>query len=381
MNPQSTIHNTLKTKILMKGGKKTMVFNKEPEKEKKLPVSFSYPINTILRTDYHNISLQKNQKIFFCCYQISVSTRRKRTPFLLYTLWKYPKSNKEYSDLFIFPFCVPKNNNWKYCMKHFKSSLHKENSVLKGFLSNKNGIFLLFQDELAKNKLTIKYRNKQKWWGTISEICNHRHILKFPIHKTVYNLFFQNPKLIYLIDQQKRKIEIPAMGYYGNIVRKIPMEAVLGTRKIRKAAQGPFYYYADYNAAFRYATWTAHYQTKDAHGMTVADKEGKYLSDGAILRLVLFLGKTKVLLNHNSDNKSVQNTLFENLLDGKGEWSENYDSVLVGRAPLSNGFPFKQLPAFTLKKFKQHTVLSIHIVDKKMNPRTWNAYYSKFTIK
>ena len=25
-------------------------------------------------------------------------------PFLLYTLWKYPKNNKEYSDLFIFPF-------------------------------------------------------------------------------------------------------------------------------------------------------------------------------------------------------------------------------------------------------------------------------------
>ena len=35
MNPQSTIHNTLKNKILMRGGKKTMIFNKEPEKEKK----------------------------------------------------------------------------------------------------------------------------------------------------------------------------------------------------------------------------------------------------------------------------------------------------------------------------------------------------------
>ena len=37
MNPQSTIHDSLKNKILMKGGKKTMVFNKEPEKEKKIP--------------------------------------------------------------------------------------------------------------------------------------------------------------------------------------------------------------------------------------------------------------------------------------------------------------------------------------------------------
>ena len=383
MNPQSTIHNTLKTKILMKGGKKAMIFNKEPEKEEKIQDTFSYPINTILRTDYNNISLSKNEKIFFCCYQINVSTRRKRKPFLLYTLWKYPKSNKEYSDLFIFPYCIPKNNNWKKCVKEFKSSLNKEKSEIKGFLLNKNGLYLFFQDELAKNKLTIKYRNKQKWWGTISEICNHRHILKFPIHKSVYNIFFQNPKLIYLIDQQKHKIEIPYMGYYGNLADRIPMEAVLGTRKIRRANYGPFYYYGDLNSAFRYATWTAHYKTTDSYGMLVADKEGRYFSDGAILRLVLFLGKTKVLLNHKSDKTCCEkkNSLFENILDTKGAWAENYDSVLVGRAPLSNGFPFKQLPAITLRKFKQHSALSIHVVDKKMTPRTWNAYYSKFTIK
>ena len=65
MNPQSPIHNTLKTKILMKGGKKAMIFNKEPEKEEKIQDTFSYPINTILRTDYNNISLSKNEKIFF----------------------------------------------------------------------------------------------------------------------------------------------------------------------------------------------------------------------------------------------------------------------------------------------------------------------------
>ena len=116
--------------------------------------------------------------------------------------------------------------------------------------------------------------------------------------------------------------------------------------------------------------------------MHVADKEGRYLSNGAILRLVLFLGKTKVLLNHKSDKTCCEkNTIFQNVLDTKGEWAENYDSVLVGRAPLSNGFPFKQLPSIALRKFKQHTALSIHLVNKKTVPRTWNAYYSKFTIK
>ena len=381
MNPQSRIRNSLNKNLLMKGGEKIMIFNKIPDKNKKPDNKILYPIHKILRTDYHNISLDQNQKIFFCCYQINTKTHH--LPFLLYTLWKYPKSHKKYSDLFIFPFCkLTKNKNWKTCLNHFKRSLNKEQSELKGFLSNKNGIFLFLQDELAKNKLTMKYRNKQKWWGTISEICNHRHILKFPIHKSVYNLFFQNPELIYLIDQQKRKIEIPYMGYYGNLASRIPMEAVMGTRKSRKALYGPFYYYANYNAAFRYALWTGNYKSIDNFGKTVADKEGRYTSDGAILRLILFLGKTKVLLNHNSDNINPKNnSIIQNLNDSKAKWAENYDSILTGRAPLSNGYPFRQNVGFTLRKFKQHTVLSIHTIDTKYVPRTWKPHYPKFYIK
>ena len=60
-----------------------------------------YPIRKILRTDYTNIELNSNQRIFVCIYQINHNAK---FPFLEYTLWKYPKSNKSYSDLLVFPF-------------------------------------------------------------------------------------------------------------------------------------------------------------------------------------------------------------------------------------------------------------------------------------
>jgi len=302
-------------------------------------------------------------------------------PFLLYTLWKYPKSNKEYSDLFIFPFCQPKKNQtWKTCVKQFRQKLNKEKSVLKGFISNKDGFFLFFKDDLATNTLSIKYRNKQKWWATIAEICNHKHILKFPIHKSVYNLFFQNPELIYLIDNNAKQIEIPYIGYYGNLAKFLPMEAVFGTRKSRKALFGPFYYFGSYNSTFRYAIWTGNYKYLEILGKKVSDKEGKYKEDGGILRSILFLGKSKVLLNHDSDINS-NNGILKNMLDSKAIWSEKHDSILTGRAPLINGYPFRQNVGYTIRKFKQQTILSIHLVDPKQSPRTWDPLYQKYYIK
>ena len=66
-----------------------------------------YPIRKILRTDYTNIELNSNQRIFVCIYQINHTAK---FPFLEYTLWKYPKSNKSYSDLLVFPFQQYKKN-------------------------------------------------------------------------------------------------------------------------------------------------------------------------------------------------------------------------------------------------------------------------------
>ena len=338
---------------------------------------FKYPIS--LRTDYENILSDK--RIFFCCYQINTTSMK---PFLQYTLWKYPKSNNEYSDLFIFPFCKA-SSNFKKSIEQLKKSLHKENAILKGFLSNEDGYFVFLKDKLSKNKLKIKYRKKQKWWVTISEICNYKHVLKFPIHKSVYNIFFQNPKLIYLLDKNDKEIEIPYIGYYGNLAKFLPMEAVFGMRKARKALFGPFYYFGSYNSAFRYAIWTRNYKTLEIMGKQISDKEGKYLEDGGILRTALFLGKSKVLLNHESDKEGDINkkndSILANLMDSNANWSKSHDSIITGRSPLINNYPFRQNIGYTVRKFKQQHILSIHLVDPKKSPRTWDPLHKNFYIK
>ena len=34
------------------------------------------------------------------------------------------------------------------------------------------------------------------WWCLIDEICNHRTVLTFPVHKSVFNLFYSNPSYL-----------------------------------------------------------------------------------------------------------------------------------------------------------------------------------------
>lgn len=338
-----------------------------------------YPIRKILRTDYTNIELNSNQRIFVCIYQINHNAK---FPFLEYTLWKYPKSNKSYSDLLVFPFIKYNNQNALIQANGMKDKLRKEKSILKGFLLNKNGAFFFYEDEISFNKLKTQLRSKKKWWVTIDEICNHRNMLKFPIHNTVFNLFFQNPKLIYLFDQNNRKIEIPSIAYWGDHSKLLPMVAVFGLRKFRRNTFGPFYYFSSYNAAIRYSAWTRNYKPFQISGKNLTNSEGRWKSSG-IIRFVLFLGKTKVMLNHPDDvkNKIAQVSIYKNILDPASNWSNRYDSVYVGRAKLQNGFVVRSNPQFVVRRFDQQHPLSIHIIDPKTIQRTWQPTYLKYYIK
>ena len=67
---------------------------------------FTYDIHRHLKTDFHQISLNKDDRVFICCFRIIKSTPEKiiKYPFLQYLLYKYPKQSKDFSNLCIFPF-------------------------------------------------------------------------------------------------------------------------------------------------------------------------------------------------------------------------------------------------------------------------------------
>ena len=51
-------------------------------------------------------------------------------------------------------------------------------------------------------------------------------------------------------------------------------------------------------------------------------------------------------------------------MDHNASWSETHQSIITGRAPLINGYPYRQNVGYTIRKFKQQTILSINLVDQ-----------------
>lgn len=390
MDIKSGITQKLQKKLNMKQNTRTKYILK-PKIIKKTLQKELYPINTILRKDYQNIKLNKEQRIFTAVYQINTTVYK---PFLEYTLFKY--TEKESEDILIFPFEKPneKLTPLKIALK-IKKKIKKEKSKLMGFLLNDMGAFFFFQDELAKNMLELKKRNSQKWWVTIDEICNHRNILNFPIHQSVTTIFYQFPTLIYLYNKNE-KIEIPIISYLGDNMKYLPWVSVFGRRnkweKIyanTKARYGPFFYFSGYNKAIRYAcynfvagppTWQAERfpPWKLAKKMSIKKKK-----DPGILRILLFLGKTKVLSNlpEDLDIHVSNDKIYENLIDNTLSWTKNYNSLIIGRIPLSKESIYYNSYTAIVKKFKQHHVLSVHQIDQKNLPKFFDPTYNKYFIK
>ena len=391
MNIKSNITQNLSQKLNNQKNTKT----KYIFKPKITPIQIKkelYPIETILRKDYGNIKLNQDQRIFVAIFQINTTALK---PFLEYTLFKYPKSNGDITDLFIFPFKKPseKFTPLQIALK-IKKEIKKENAKSKGFLINENGAYFFFQDKLAKNTLELKQRNAQKWWVTIDEICNHRNILNFPIHQSVSNLFYQFQTLIYLYENNK-KIETPIIAYFGEALQKIAQPAVFGRRNSLSGNYGPFFYFSGYTKAIQYASYTYRknwmrfksgaraapnrFPEKDIKKLRKLNKN----TPSALLRIILFLGKAKVLTNSPDDCQTCEKKNIYSYLNNHG-FSENKDfnSLYIGRAPLSmkNKIYYNSFTVVA-KKFKQQHVLSIHELDVGMFPNIFNRFYNKFYIK
>ena len=93
----------------------------------------------------------------------------------------------------------------------------------------------------------------QIWYCLIDEICNHNKVLNFPIHKSVFNLFYQNPDLIYL-KYKKENLSSPVVAYQGMPRGKLGIQLML-RRPDRKSALGAYSSLFTYNDAFRNAIW------------------------------------------------------------------------------------------------------------------------------
>lgn len=338
--------------------------------------------------DLNNIPCAKNQRIFMCIYHIQTEG----TPFLEYLLYKYPKNK---CDICLFPFIVrdTKKNLKTQIDIFFKSIINTPDIkwTSKGYIRKDDDIFMLFHlpysDDFRQKH--ILRRDTEWWWCLIDEICNQRHVVNFPIHDSVTNLFLKNPTLIYLKDTKGKQFPIPRALYYGTYAPIAPFYFVFGPKQTVSGRYGPYYYLGSYEKIIRYAGWSPEYTPIKKDNISIADEHGRLIEGGGIIRYAVFLGKLKVLLNHPHDKKhddlAIKDTLdFQlRLEDRDGAWAEHYDSLYYGRAKIG-GEParvWRTNPGFITKNFKQQIPLSMHILDKKTLKTNWDPHYYKYYIQ
>lgn len=366
--------------------------------------AYSYSIQDALQQDFDRLVLTEGQtRVSVCIYNINVSSSK---PFLQYLLYKYPK---KHGDIMIFPYIKYKGTKdiISFSKKFIKSSIIPEFDMAtecNGYIENGSNIFLFYNVGEIVNIISNNTRENKWWWALMYEMINMKSLLNFPIHSSVVDIFLKNKELIYLLDENSTPYEIPNVGYHGTYYTLAPLIESYGVRASSLYSMlGPYYYFGSFRKAVRYAGWTSTYKPRYVNDVLITDDNGKYITidddsngnPGAIIRCALFLGKTKVLLNHPTDKDDISDEKlkeFESLSrkpweyytrkmhDYSGSWTSEYNSVYIGRVKLDNGSYFMSNPEFVVKNFDQQIILSSHRLDKSTLQPNWNANYDGYHI-
>lgn len=401
MNTNSHYRNEIIQRLLMKkkmnrvaskSKKGDISVKEEVEEKKEMPMhislktpilnltddcsQYTYNIDATINTDLSQIPSSTGQ-ICFCIFRVIHCREQQNVqmPFLEYLLYKYPHSTKKESNLMVFPFIKGGGSIKKKAEKHVKIITAK-NLKIKGFVEINNSVYLFFNysednDNLIK-RVFYKTKNDNLWWCLMDEICNHKKVLNFPIHPSVYNLFYRNPSLIYLKQKDKR-IDTPIVGYYGNYSKFLPMVAALG-QNAAISMEGAFedsFFFGSFRKAIRYGAWSPFYRQRTLFGTQITDIDGLY-HKGGIIRFALFMGKTKVLLDEPYDKIS-------DYITGKKTWKNTYQSVFMASTEF-DGENINIPPEYILKNFEQQVPLSYHEIDKTTLKTNWDPHYKGYGI-
>jgi hypothetical protein len=330
---------------------------------------YTYNINSTINTNLSELPT-KYERVVFCIYRIIHCKIQKnvREPFLQYLLYKYPEHKKDTSNLMVFPFTNGKTNIKTTASNYMQKIINKKLDII-GFIE-KNGVVYLFYDftqldDLIIKKIFFKTKKNTLWWCLIDEICNHKKVLQFPIHPSVYTLFFNNPALIYL-KQDKKRIDIPIIGYYGNYFKLIPMVAALGQNaSLKDDASENSYLFGSFRKGIRNGSWTPYYKQHHSFNQTTTDIDGKYIN-GGIIRFAIFMGSTKVIINENYENINKK-------------WKLKYQSLFIGSIDFDK-IKLNIIPEYIVKSFEQQIPLSYHEIDKQKLKPNWDPSYEKYDI-
>lgn len=335
---------------------------------------YSYDTNNILSYDLKDY-LEKNtfpEKFHICPYQVNNNGLK---PFLQFFLRKYPENHETYSDKITFlsfeglkTYDSVLNKCYKALEVIFLSYMKISYYQYKGFIELNNEIYLFY--DCTNSKIGTHRLDKMNdlWLVLMDEIINTRKICNYTIDPLVSNLFLQNPDLIYLTDYKNGNYEIPVSVYTGRQDSKIDFVSVFGVSRNDNeydALVGQYFYFTDYENALNII-------------------ENNPSKKNGIIRFALFMGHTKVPMNLPNDchdlSEKTQKLLLNDITtttdaykrvrsslkisDRDGKWTEDYDSVYIGKLILDNDYESESInrPYWVSKEYEQQIPLTYHII-------------------
>ena len=307
--------------------------------------NYIYKLGEVLKNE--DLNLNEEKTIFICLFRIQTTQSLDDPknnivpPFILYLLNKDNEENKLY-----FPNFKGKGNIQYEATKKINEIFVKlkKDIKYKGYLEYKDEIYIFFEfeDEYILNNLNFK--NKW-WWTSLFEIVNSKKVLNFPVHDTVYRIFYEKPFLISLFDENNLKIPIPSIGYFGQYSKFIKFIGEFGLPKENPDDEfGPFYYLTTYEFAGNYATWNREKGEERIENKVITINEDGKFKEGGIMRIAIFTGN----INYEFEKDEKLNRM-----------ERNYDSLYIGS---TDDYPILN-PKYVIRYYQQLFLLSYHFVD------------------
>jgi hypothetical protein len=261
-----------------------------------------------------------------------------------------------------------------------------EFSVDLDALSNFHGHLLenrtlyLFFDYRPDNETIFLLMFPVQSFVLADEIMNHRMVCRTAISIDVLDFFTRHNEFLYLENHRGKIYESPVVAYRGTFAENAKFMSSFGVSCSQSdAVMGPYYYFTDYINAMKQGVMPTEEQLANPEFKKYLSADNKY-KHGCVLRMALFLGKTKVVLNRPSDNideSQMKQYLLSNaetssmarltmrISDYAGTWTNQYDSVYVGKVELDDGTKYMNSPLWVVKDYNQQTYLSSHSIDRQ----------------
>ena len=257
-----------------------IIKNIKPPINVKKPITpltgYQYNIEPILENDFSSIN-DNTTTLIFCTYRI-IDSSSNNIPFLQYLLYKYDTEESchyKKNELFVFPFNkIVNTDSIEDKCRSYARNLQEGNVEIKGFIQHFESVYVFFHVKEIIIQIGPVQNSNSLWWAIIDEICNHKKVLNFDIHRSVYNLFYRNPDLIYL-KNNKSILDIPKIGFYGTNSLYTTETILLGLRTTQNSSDN-LLTFTTYEEAAKNAVWK--------NGGNIKNDSGD------IIRYIIFLG-------------------------------------------------------------------------------------------